>query len=213
MSASSEFSWLANTGPVPKKGDQKLAASISSGDSDPSSTLVSDLIKLNLTESALAAIGSYRICEADSIRLLSHFDNLIEPFLRANSYTVDKLVGAVRSSATDEDLLRIIEKCTLHLEESLASVGENGDELEKYVRFVSVIIDARFMSWFVKSDGVDVGSRITRLTAVINRYRRALFVDQQQRLKGRNSDTFQMLSKKVEPKYDGRLFYHELKVE
>ena len=151
----------------------------------------------------MASIGSLCITESDSIRLLGHFEDLLPVFLSTGHYNPEKLRHCVRNEMSEESVFNLIDKCTLYLEQSI-----DVSELERYIDFVSLIIDARFMSWFVKGDGA--GSHITRLTAVVSRYRRQLFLEQQKQIKGSDSEIFSFLSNKIEPKYDGRLFYHQL---
>ena len=161
---------------------------------------------MNICEAALASVESCGISVRESIRLLSRFDNLFDAFLGGNSYSVSRLRECIRCDVCDDELFLILDKCTLVLEDSFDDLLE----MERYIEFVSLIIDARFLTWYVKGEGVEIGSRISRLTAIISRYRRALFSHEQGEIKSHKSSMFQLLSKKIEPRYNGRVFFHEI---
>ena len=195
---------------MPAGGDESLASSVSSGKTRPIEIVVDNIIRLSLSNSALACVNSLYVSEREAVRLLSAFDSLLEPFLLQGNYSADKLRAAIRDDSSDEAVARLIERCTVFLEESVSSLSsKDAVVIEQYIRFLSVVIDSKFISWYVKSGSM--GSPLARLTALMNRYRRTLFNDQQSRAKPMGSAIEEILKRRTNPKADGKVFFHQLK--
>ena len=190
---------------VPSKGDHILATAISEGEIRPTSDVVGGIIRLKLNQSAQAAITSPHISERESIHILTKFTDLIEPFLLANNYSSDRLRQVIREEIAEEALLSIIDHCTLMLENALSSLLDKRSEMLKYVRFVAILIDSKFVQWYVKSSW-----DLQRLTKVVNQYRQALFKDQQLRAKSDGSQIADLIRQKTDPKFNGKVFIHHL---
>ena len=209
-SVSSKFPWIADSNvKPPKSADQSLASSIRSGESLPTELLVSGIIRLSFSESAEAALQSVYISEREAMRLLSTFGDLLGVFLESNNFSADRLRQTLHEDMSDEALARIVTQCTVYLEECLSAVTDKREEVSRYIRFVSIIVDSKYVTWYVKSGAL--GGPLARLAALINRYRRSLFDDQQARAKAADSEIESTLRRKTDASTDGRIFYHQLK--
>jgi hypothetical protein len=143
------------------------------------------------------------------MQLVSNFENMLGIFLESNNYSADRLRQTIREDVSDEALVRIVTNCTMYLEEALPVVTEKRDEISRYIKFVSIVVDSKFVTWYVKSGSL--GGPLARLTALINRYRRVLYNDQQERAKSDGSAIEAALRRRADPSVEGRLFYHQLK--
>jgi translation initiation factor 2B subunit (eIF-2B alpha/beta/delta family) len=171
------------------------------------------IIRADLHGAAHVAIGMVNISEREAVRLVSKYPTLIETYLNTNNYSPNKLRDAVRGSLSDEQVLGLIDACISILEESLESVDNKRDELIQYIRFVSALVDAKFIQWYVKASGGSItGTRITRLAAIINKYRRTLYTDQHARIKAGLQSTDLLIKNNREPRHDGRVFFHHLSI-
>lgn len=143
------------------------------------------------------------------MRLICKFSDLLHPFLSTSNYSVDKLRSVIRDDCTDQEISVLLQKGTEYLDEALNGIAEKQELVLQYFRFLSIVIDAKFLNWYVKSGSM--GSPLAKLMALVNRYRRALFNDQQSRSKAEGSEIEAALKKKTDPKPDGRLFIHQLR--
>jgi len=165
----------------------------------------------SLQGAARAAIEVVSIGEREAMKLLSKFPSLIESYLNSNSYSVSNLREAVRESMSDEEVLALIDTCIITLEESLDSVGTKRPELVNYIRFLSTLVDAKFVQWYVKASGGSVtGTRIARLAAITNKFRRTLYTEQHERIKTGLESTSRLIKDNREPQHDGRVFIHHI---
>jgi hypothetical protein len=169
--------------------------------------MVDGIIRLLLRDSAAAALECESLSETDALRIICKFDDLLEPFLVSNNYSSDKLRQAIKEDFTDEELCRLLNRCIAILEE--CNLANDRTRIGRYVRFLSLIVDAKFIGWYVKCG--TIGIPIAKLTAIINRYRRSLFNDQQLRTKSEGSQIENLLKKRADPQTNGKIFYHQLR--
>lgn len=169
--------------------------------------IVDGILRLSLQESALAVIQTVELSEREAVRILGKFDDLLEIFLASSNYSPERLRLAIREESTDEQLAKWIDRSIAVLDECVPT----GDQarISRYIRFLSLIIDAKFMNWYVKCG--TMGIPIAKLTAVINRYRRSLFNDQQVRAKSEGTEIERFLKNRTDPRPNGKIFYHRLK--
>ncbi len=171
--------------------------------------MVDSIIQRSLELAANEAIFSFELSEHQAFRLVSSFESLLEPFILSQNYSADKIRAAVRECVDDSVLASIITKCADYLEEAFEKAPEVSDNVTRYVQFVSLIVDSKFLNWYVRSG--TIAGPLSRLAAVVGRYRSALFNDQQTRMKSGSSELDSALRSKMPPRFDGNLFYYELK--
>jgi hypothetical protein len=147
--------------------------------------------------------------EINALRLIAKFDGIVDLYLASNNYSTERLKQAMKEALSEEALSVIMEKCTDALEGLLADIVVRGDEISRQIEFLSIVIDARFVSWFVSSG--KIATPLSRLLALVKQYRRALFTNQQERLKDDGSAIHEMLANRKDPKTEGKLFFHQLK--
>ena len=195
---------------VPADADISLALSIRRRELSITEQLLDAIVRHSLTKSGVAALKSFEISEAQCLRLISSLDELIDPFIRQGSYSADKLRSAIKQECSDEALARVFTKCAEFLESSSASWSADVEGLMKYLSFVSLAVDAKFVNWYVRSGAIAVP--LAKLAAIVSRCRNALFKEQQAWIKmesGKNLEA--TLVQRTAPRKDGKLFYYELK--
>ena len=203
------FGWLSDTHSTsPVDADVSLAASIRSKEVMVSDPLLESIIGRSLEQSATELLASSELTERQTFRLVSHFDALLKPFIIASNYSPEKLRTVIRQESDDATLIRMITACVDYLEDS-CDPSADPVEVRKYVQFVSLVVDSKFVNWYVRSG--PIAGPLTRLAAVVNRFRQSLFLDQQDRMKLGCSELDSMLQAKAPPRFDGNLFYYELK--
>lgn len=193
---------------APKDADASLASSISSGLFLESDLVTDAILRLNLFESSRAAVQCQVWSERNALRLIAKFEGLLEMFLESNTFSIDKLKNAVREDLTDEQVQSLVVQCSTSLESWFSEIDRRREIISRCVRFVSIVIDARFVGWFVKSG--PMGAPLSRLTALVKRYRERLFREQQNRFKPEGSEIDKMLKSRADPKADGKIFFYQL---
>ncbi len=173
-----------------------------------SGSLLDSIVTRSLQQSALEVLASSDLTEQQAFKLVSHFDSLLKPFISSSNYGSDKLRAVIRQEANDETLVRMITACVDYLEEN-CDPSADPEVVSKYVQFVSLVIDSKFVNWYVRSG--PIAGPLSRLAAIVNRYRQSLFADQQNRMKSGCGELDSSLQAKAPPRYDGNLFYYELK--
>jgi hypothetical protein len=208
----SKFPWLADaTSTPPSDADESLASSIRNGEVRINDIVVDAIVRCSMCLAGEEALKSFEISEVQAFRLISNVEGLVDAFIRYGNYSPDRLRVAIKQEGQDEALVRIINKCVEFLETTSAEWSDKTEDIIKYINFVSLVVDAKFVTWYVRSGSI--GGPLARLTAIVNRYRSVLFTDQQNWMKSSESSTkLEMnLQSRTEPRYDGRLFYYELK--
>ena len=175
----------------------------------PTEIVIEGIIANNLGESANAAIQSLQITEPLAMRLVSHFSELLDVFITNDAYATDSLRKTVRNDVNDESLGRMLTLCAVFLEGALDTFPKLDDKISKYFKFVSVVVDSKFLNLFVKSGSL--GGPLSRLSALVGRYRQKLFAEHQLRMKSEGTDLDIALKRKTDPKVEGKIFYCDLK--
>lgn len=173
-----------------------------------SDTLLDSIAQRSLDQSAMEALSSADLTEQQSFKLVSNFGSLLNLFITLGNYSPDKLRSVIRQEADDETLVGMITACVDFLEENCEPTAD-ATVVSKYVQYVSLIVDAKFVNWYVRSG--PIAGPLSRLAAVVNRYRQALFANQQDRMKSGCGELDSALQAKAPPRFDGNLFYYELK--
>ncbi len=197
----------------PTRGcDDALATAVSNGEVGVTSVVVDTLLRLQLSNSVRSALVSASISGVDALRLLVKNPQHLSSFLLANNYCSVSVRNALSGDVIpDEDILVLFDHCIAYLEESLGSVENHLEEADRYIRFLSLLTDGKFMKWFLSmSSSAGPGQRIARLAAIINRYRRTLVQRQIQRVKSGKSCVGRLLEQNVSPQYNGEVFHHTL---
>jgi hypothetical protein len=171
--------------------------------------VVESIIRLRLEDSADAAMNSLQITEALALKLVSHFDDLVHTFILLDNYSAEPLRRCIRSDVSDEVLGKILAKCAVFLEESQPNMSHYEEEISKYLKFVSLVIDSKFLSWHVNSGSV--GASLARLSAAVDQYRRVIVAGQLGKMKSEGSQIASLLKKKTDPQSNGKIFYCDLK--
>jgi hypothetical protein len=155
------------------------------------------------------------ISEREGLSLLVKFNDLIDTFISRDDFDAVKIRESVRDTVSDNDALVIVDLLIQRLEAALEDIdGQSQAHLIRCMRLVSLIIDGKFISWYVKcSGGSQTGTRIGRLTAVLSKYRKLVIQDQQQCIRSGGEDgekTESLIRSNQQPKHDGRIFFHSL---
>lgn len=176
------------------------------------SVVVDTILRLKLKAAIRAALLAASINTMDALRLLVKNPEYLSEFLLADNYCASSLRRALSTDELPEDdILALFDQSIEFLEQSLATLENNLDETDRYVRFLSLLADGKFMKWFLSMNtSVGPGQRVARLAAIINRYRRALVNRQQERVKSGNSCVGRVLNRHVDPQYNGQVFHHSL---
>jgi hypothetical protein len=115
----------------------------------------------------------------------------------------------IREELSETDVESIMIQCIDRLETLLAEFDSKGEDISRYVKFVSIIVDSKFVGWFVRSGAM--GGALSRLALLIKGYRRALFNHQQERMKSDGSRMEKVLKHRSDPKSEGKVHFHKLK--
>lgn len=198
-----------STIPRAKDADSSLASSIRANEIAPTESVIERIIAHNLAESANAAIQSLQLTESLAIRLVSHFNELLDVFISNDAYATDSLRKTFRNEVNDETIGRMLTLSAVFLEGALDTFPKLDDKISKYFKFVSVVVDSKFLKLFVKSGSL--GGPLSRLMALVCRYRQKLFAEHQLRMKSEGTDLDIALKRKTDPKVVGKIFYCDLK--
>lgn len=215
-SSSNEYRWVHDRKEsAPKDADNRLATALRNHNIEPITAVVDSIVERNLRSSAEEAIMSPVISERDGLNLLMKFNDLIDTFLSRDDFDPVKIKDAVKDTVSDNDALAILDLLIQRLESSLEDIdNQSQTHLIRCMRLVSMIIDGKFISWYVKSTGgSQTGTRLARLTAVVSKYRKLVIQDQQQCIRkggeeGEKTET--LIRSNQQPKHDGRIFFHSL---
>ena len=180
-----------------------------------STDVVQCIVDRDLTQAASVAIQSAIITEKDSLKLLVKFGDLIDTFLRRDDLSSIKIKEAVRETLSDIEALELLDRLILILEQSLESWDHQSQVyLVRCVQVTSMIIDGKFISWYVKSSGGSpTGFRVARLAAVVSKYRKLLHQDQHSWIRSGGEEGAKaeaLVKSNQQPKHDGRIFFHSL---
>ena len=155
------------------------------------------------------------LSEKDSLKLLVKFTDLIDTFLRRDDLSSVKIREAVRETLSDIEALSILDRLILKLEESLESWDQQSESyLVRCIQVTSLIIDGKFINWYVKSSGGSpTGFRVARLAAVVSKYRKLLYQDQHNWIKSGGEEGAKaeaLVKSNQQPRHDGHIFFHSL---
>ena len=177
--------------------------------------MIQCIIDRELDVAAGQAIQTSTLSEKGALKLLVKFNDLIDSFLSRDDFSSVKVREAVRDSLSDLDALAIIDRLIVILEQSLESWDQQSQGyLVRCIRVTSLIIDGKFINWYVKSSGGSpTGFRIARLAAVVSKYRKLLYQDQHNWIKSGGEEgakAEELVKSNQQPKHDGRIFFHSL---
>lgn len=193
----------------PRDADVLLASSISESLYIDSDVVTDAILRCQLREACSAAVKSRLWSERNALRLIAKFDGVLDLFLVTNNYSSEKLKVALREELSETEVESIIIKCVDRLETLLAEFESKGENIARYVKFVSIVVDSRFVDWFVRSG--KMGGALSRLAVLMKGYRRALFTHQQERMKSEGSRMEKVLKHRSDPKSEGKVHFHKLK--
>ena len=216
MSTSSgAYPWVNDAkAKAPKDADHKLATGLREGVLEPTPEVINCMIERNLSQAAAEAMQLPALSAKSCIYLLSKFEDLLESFILRDDFTSDQVRDALKTTLSDMSALALLDRCIQVLEQSLEDWRQSRDHLHRYLRAVGMIIDAKFLNWYVKSSGGSpTGTRIARLAAVVSKYRKVLYQDQHSFIKCGGEEgvkTESLIRSNQQPIHDGRVFFHSL---